>query len=71
VTMASPDQQRAIRRKLAVASIVFAVLLVAAGVAIALTKEAWYGGIFPIVFGVAMLIYWALAWRGLRRREFI
>ncbi len=71
MAMAGPAQQRSIRRKLAVLSIVLAVLLLAVGIGIVLTKEAWYGGILPIVFGVGMLLYWAIAWRGLRRRELI
>jgi hypothetical protein len=71
VTTAEPARQRAIRRKLAVTSIVLAVLLLGVGIGIMLTKEAWYGGILPIVLGVGILIYFAVAWRGLRERELI
>ena len=71
MSMTGSEQQRAVRRKLAWLSIVLAVLLLAVGVGILVTRQAWYGGILPVVFGVGMLLYWAIAWRGLRRRELI
>lgn len=74
--MSSPQEperpeQRVFRRRLAVISIVLAVLLVAVGILIVLTREQWAGGIMPIVFGSGLLIYWGISWAGLRRRNLI
>jgi hypothetical protein len=64
-------EQRRFRRRLAVISIVLAVLLVAVGILIITTKEQWAGGIMPVVLGAGLLIYWSVSWSSLKRRNLI